>query len=283
MYLRSLLSLSSNTLNSLTKYPSILTYHALGEKGRLLPQVLSPLPSGPSVVTEKVDGTNVRLIVAYDGSYILGSREELLTVSGDLIPIPTLNIVRDMRERSERIASACSFWHTLAARQQTSLDPIRALLPERYVLVLYGELFGGNIGNAARNYTDNSSQTLFRLFDAWSLSADDFERKLHETPEQLSSWREGGDSRINGQPFYSEDQLSLLAQTLELPLTPRLMVNEPLPTDLEGVDAWLHRVLPASVISGKAAEGVVVRSPTRTHITKIRFEDYERTLRGKRR
>jgi len=46
-------------LNSLTKYPSILTYHALGDKGILQETVQVPF-DGRVIGTEKVDGTNRR-------------------------------------------------------------------------------------------------------------------------------------------------------------------------------------------------------------------------------
>ena len=48
-------------LNSATKYPSIPTYHALGERGMLLDEHASF--DGQSILaTEKVDGTNSRTI-----------------------------------------------------------------------------------------------------------------------------------------------------------------------------------------------------------------------------
>ena len=43
------------SLDSATKYPSIVTYHALGDKGRLT-EVLNVNFSGNVITTEKVDG-----------------------------------------------------------------------------------------------------------------------------------------------------------------------------------------------------------------------------------
>jgi hypothetical protein len=65
----------------MTKYPSIPTYHTLGEKGTLLEETVSF--EGEVILTEKVDGTNARIILLPDGSFILGSREELLYASLD--------------------------------------------------------------------------------------------------------------------------------------------------------------------------------------------------------
>ena len=44
-------------LNSITKYPSIPTYHKIGEKGVLEDEVVS-FGSDKIILTEKVDGTN---------------------------------------------------------------------------------------------------------------------------------------------------------------------------------------------------------------------------------
>ncbi|WP_236142941.1 RNA ligase family protein [Nostoc sp. CMAA1605] len=91
----SLRSCDLNKLNSLTKYPSIPTYHALGEKGKLLEETVTF--DGEVILTEKVDGTNSRIILLPDGNYVLGSREELLFAKGDLIGNPALGIVNSLK------------------------------------------------------------------------------------------------------------------------------------------------------------------------------------------
>ena len=58
-------------LNSMTKYPSILTYHALGDKGALQDTVQVSF-AGRVVGTEKVDGTNARLVFCPGGSASAG-------------------------------------------------------------------------------------------------------------------------------------------------------------------------------------------------------------------
>ena len=85
----SLWSCDLNKLNSMTKYPSIPTYHTLGDKGTLLEQTVSF--EGKVVLTEKVDGTNSRIILLPDVNFVLGSREELLFAKGDLIGNPALH------------------------------------------------------------------------------------------------------------------------------------------------------------------------------------------------
>lgn len=52
-----------------------------------------------------------------------------------------------------------------------------------------------------------------------------------------------------------------------------------LPT-LEGAFDYLRRWLPASLLQGvKAPEGLIARTPDRSVIRKLRFQDYERTFR----
>src|SRR5579859_7282712 len=89
-------------LNSATKYPSIVTYHALGAKG-LLTEERTEF-HGNVFLTEKVDGTNGRAILTPEGDWFIGSREELLTAKGDRIPNPALGIVAALRSTVERVA-----------------------------------------------------------------------------------------------------------------------------------------------------------------------------------
>lgn len=259
-------------INSATKYPSIPTYHVLGEKGRLKDEVQVDFPEGePVFVTEKIDGTNTRIICmgsAYP-SYILGSREELLHAAGDLIWNPSQGIVQTILEDqwSER---AC------AARETTPLRP--------GIQVFYGEVYGGKTTAAAKNYTGgDQTRSGFRVFDVahWP-SQEGFDAILGMEREAISLWRENG-----GQPFLSTEALQQRCGTpadpWHLPRVPEIMVEKP-PRSLQDTFAWLREVLPGPTLAALPGanpghpEGVVVRSADRKRIAKIRFEDYERTL-----
>ncbi|MEU7933598.1 RNA ligase family protein [Micromonospora echinofusca] len=129
-------------LNSLTKYPSIPTYHALDPRdGGLLAECVAF--TGPVTLTEKVDGTNARIVVLPDGAYLVGSREELLCARGDLIGNPALGIVDALRDVAERLSVAAT-----ADR----------------VTVFYLEVYGGRVTAASRQYTAER-QVGHRLFD----------------------------------------------------------------------------------------------------------------------
>lgn len=43
-------------INTLTKYPSILTLHRIGEKGRLTEELTTPIQGEVLYATEKIDG-----------------------------------------------------------------------------------------------------------------------------------------------------------------------------------------------------------------------------------
>src|SRR4051794_25742951 len=109
-------------LNSMTKYPSIPTYHPMGDRGVLGDEPLRF--EGRAIATEKVDGTNSRILLLPDGTYLIGSREELLYARGDLIGNPALGIVDAVRPVAERLV------------EEVRLPAIAAF---------YLETYGGNI------------------------------------------------------------------------------------------------------------------------------------------
>lgn len=247
-----------NKLNSATKYPSILTYHELGENDRLQDVIQVGFNKNESVIcTEKIDGVNARIIYFYDGSYFIGSREDLLTYSSDIIYNPSIGIVDTIREK---------FIPNLL---NTKL--------ENFVWVFYGEIYGGKIGRNGKNYT-SSGLTGFRLFDiSYFNSSYDLINFLENTSiEKISSWRDHG-----GQSFLNETPLQGIADQLNVPLVPRLPSAKPLPIDLAETLSWLTDMLPGKTNAaldgnGGMPEGVVIRNSDRSKIAKIRFGDYRR-------
>jgi len=241
-------------LNSLTKYPSIPTYHEMGDRGAL--KEGPPFEfEGDAVVTEKIDGTNSRVILLPDKTFIIGSREELLYAQGDLIGDATLGITEALKE----IATS-----------------IRNIVKWTSIVTFYFEVYGGKkVTQASKQYT--ASQTLgYRLFDV--VQTMDFEEVLSLPLEKISSWRQHG-----GQKFTNELTLAHLAKEHKLKLTPRIEAVSP-PREIEATLEYLREILPKSkaTLDRKAPgrpEGVVVRSPDRSQIAKLRFEDYEKTMR----
>lgn len=238
-------------LNSATKYPSIPTYHGLGQKGRLTDEVT--VFDGPVVITEKVDGTNARIVKDSTGDWFIGARENFLTAKGDRIYTVTENIVQTVGEIAEKL-----------------------IAPTDGYLVYFMEAYGGNIGAQAKQYTANKENFSYRLFDVAHIPSDILEWPL----ENIALWREQG-----GQEWLPEQELHLHSNAAGIPLTPRLGVlsGSDLPKSLIETQTWLtqnffHTQVGLDESAKGAAEGVVLRTLDRKTIAKARHVDYFRTL-----
>lgn len=247
-------------LNSATKYPSIETYHVLGEKGRLT-EDLGPFAGIDEdeeiVLTEKVDGTNFRIVVLPDGDYFIGMREELIYAKGDRIMPTALN-------SATRIARPFADY---IIGMQGEVSEIR---------VFFMEIYGSKIGGAAKNYTKGAEMGA-RMFDVAFIDP----AILDKTREEIASWRDHG-----GQRWATEATLQRGGEFFSIPVTPRLgtVKGAGLPQSTERMQEWLEQALPTTqvALSDNALnrpEGIVLRTKTRSVIAKARFEDYTRTLK----
>lgn len=269
-------------IDSLTKYPSILTYHNLGARGGLAEGLVEEMSfDGHEVlIYEKVDGTNARIIFVTDENgipidYILGSRRELLYANGDRIMNPALHLAESM-----------SFY----ANWLLHIPGI--ILKPNHVYVLYGELYGGELP-ARKNYTSHGEYGV-RFFDAWTMSLEDFEFFCNYDSLRIAAWREHG-----GQPFmniadfekllltisaedetYSGDMSNIIFK--RVPCV-KIIDGSKIPTDLKSTYEFLKEFENSkATLDGEAlakSEGVVVRTADRKRIRKLRFEDYRKTER----
>ena len=268
-------------LNSMTKYPSILTYHNLGERGSLVNSLVEDkkFQDNESVyVTEKIDGTNTRIILFTDTNsnifdYFFGSREELLYAKGDRVCIDKSGITTACSENMEIIQKAIED-RTIQMSNDGDEEPI--LLPNR-MYVLYGETYGGKI-NAHKQYTGHNAINM-RFFDAWCMTIDEALNYINTmTLDALASWRNNG-----GQPFMSVTRFDSLIENLNLTKVPyiQLVCGCEIPEDLQGVWDWMQQFSVSNATldaeGNGQAEGVVLRNVNRTLIRKIRFEDYQKT------
>lgn len=241
-------------LNSATKYPSILTYHEMGDRGRLTEKVQIEFPAAQKlIVTEKVDGTNARIVFLPTGprNYIIGSREEFLTAQGDLIQNPTYGIVK-------------------------TLDPIAARSGTLSYMIcsVFLEVYGGDLP-AAKQYS-NQKTLGSRLFDIAHVPLE----TLEQPRDKIAHWRDAG-----GQIFESEEELAQAIRILGIERVPMVGTVESLPTGIKDTYEWMKAYQKTLVDLGGGqgrSEGVVVRTADRKSIAKLRFEDYERTIGVKR-
>jgi hypothetical protein len=249
-----------SALNSMTKYPSIPTYHTLDPTNGNLIDGETVTFTGPVLGTEKVDGTNARIISLPDGNFVLGSREELLYAKGDLIGNPAQGIVAALRSAAETLA------------------PVE----DDVVRVHYVEVYGGKVTGASKQYTGHKAVS-FRLFDLAVIA--DYRVVLRQDPASVSAWRDGG-----GQSHLDEDSLVQTSVRDGFPLAPRLFQVDcaELPSELDKTRAFLDEHLPTTLCAlddgaGRKPEGIVLRSLNRTAIAKARLVDYDRTLRRRSR
>lgn len=253
-------------LNSATQYPSIKTYHAVGDRGRLSDEINVDFAGELFEVTEKIDGVNARIIADVVGAaHLVGSRTELLHHLGDVIYNPAEGIVDTLFPPG---------W-------QDSIPEL--LCNSSNYLVVFGEVYGAVTSTPGRKQYTSKGQSGFRIFDIASVPPEVLDWPI----ERIASWRDAG-----GQEFADAfERARLCAQLPQWPVVPLLAPSAhdmlhapaPLPVSISGTYAWLQEMCPFSgvgldLLAPAVPEGVIVRTADRAKIAKIRYEDYERTL-----
>lgn len=269
-------------LMSMVKYPSILTYHNLGERGTLLDSLVDNKDfNNQSVyITEKIDGTNSFMCFTTDvygriDDYFIGSRTEPLYFKGDrMIVNHSQHIADELKTIADEICDIFSYKHNYL--------PVVKSLWAYSLYVVFGETYGGKI-NGYKEY-GRTGKHGFRVFDIIEMPSCCAKEVLEMDIEHISTWRENGQ-----QPFVNVDRMVELCGGMEvLSIVPFLKVGisgDTIPSSIESVYDWLQQFKDSRAKLDDDglghAEGVVVRTFNRSLIRKIRFEDYQRTLRRK--
>ncbi|MEM8779794.1 MAG: RNA ligase family protein, partial [Cyanobacteria bacterium P01_G01_bin.49] len=177
----------------------------------------------------------------------------------DLIGNPALGIVDALKPKVEKIG-----W--------VSKDKIT---------VFYCEVYGGKITQASKQYT-GEKKVGYRLFDIVEIP--DYDSLLEKPIFEISKWRDH-----NGQSFVDESQLQEIAKDYRFELTPRVIecLSDEFPKKIEDTLMFLKKTLSKSLClldeTGRGQpEGLVVRTLDRSQIAKLRFQDYERTLKRRK-
>ncbi len=260
-------------INSATKYPSILTYHALGQKGGMTNELCEGVgfPADAIVeLTEKVDGTNSRMIIV-GNDFLLGVREELVYAKGD------------------RIKNSVIINPVLAGLD-TFLTNTEELFfaghgDENRVLVIFGESYGYKIQEGSKVYCSGSQKQSYRVFDIIQWTMDEFINIMESIPvASLSTWRDNGN-----QAFLNTNALAEFCKQNDIERTPIIatMQGMSIPVDAAETLEWMGKIIPVSKATLDSAsreenqkfarpEGLVIRTQDRSFIRKLRFQDYQK-------
>ena len=258
--------LTNPIFNSLTKYPSIQTFHKM-EKGILKDELTFPANESLEVyMTEKIDGSNIRFII-YNGDYLIGSRKEWIYAKGDRLI--SNEQVMYLKNYVEEVLKSYTF-------------------KKNILYCIYGEVHGTGI-QSWRNYTLSSQSYGFRIFDIWSMEKKDIENLLisMKSKDEVSNWREN-----NNQPWWNMNEMTKFiincCGLLEYAPFKLLCSIKRIPTDIEETYEFMRRFQHTDVNldrTGKQnakAEGIVIRTYDRSYIAKLRFEDYEKTFKKRK-
>ncbi|MBS1576503.1 MAG: RNA ligase family protein [Bacteroidetes bacterium] len=247
------LKFGKEKVNTLTKYSSILTLHQLGEKGRLKNELTTPINGEVMYATEKIDGTNAR-IICYGNEYLVGAREFILHHSNDLYFDNAQGIVEGLKSLNVRIPQT------------------------EKLTVIYGEFYGGKTTANSKWYGQDKNG--FRVFD---IAVYDDLSMLEMSQQEISKWRERETENgiVYGQHFLTRSEMESLFNDFEfVPLVDFELGDMSHRTILDNLKKFLPSTNVAlSENATKKAEGVVLRNENRSKIVKVRFEDYERSLR----
>lgn len=251
-------------LNSLTKYPSILTYHQLGQKGRLTEErIESSIFQDDDTIHcyEKIDGENSRIVFLCNGTdidYAIGSREDLLFAKGDRMKNPTGNIAAYFEPIAEQIAENLQGLHGL--------------------VVVYFESYGAKHTPKRQQYTSDNTQ-FGRLFDVFALKPDELDNLLDLSVSEIAAWRDNG-----GQPYFTCARRENFAKIHDLPTAPLLfsLTGAELPVTVQDTHTWLQQFkhTRVGINASGLSEGIIVRTKDRSTIAKIRMTNYVKTVQA---
>ena len=126
--------------------------------------------TGAIEVTEKIDGTNARIILPLGSAPLIGSRTELLHYLPEVIYNPAQGIVETLKTTAGHVAQVLVHG-----------------ADEDHLLVLFGEVFGGKTSSGAKNYSA-AGVTGFRLFGVAEIPVE----MLGWRRDKVARWRDAG-------------------------------------------------------------------------------------------
>lgn len=247
-------------LGTATAYPSIPTYHVIGERGMLGDETNVTFQPGEEVlITEKIDGANCRIVVMPGGGdFFIGTRDVFLYAKGDRLAnqVPVnLEMVRALVDPAEAAAAG---WRSPS------------------ILVVFCEVYGAaGIGARWGDYSGEKLGAGVRCFDVATVDPEVLDWKL----DRIAGWRERGGQRF--QPAWLTERGMYGIE--RVPYLKRVDGGA-IPSGREEAEQWMDELLPGTLAglgdggTGRA-EGIVARTADRSKIVKLRKAEYAKTKR----
>lgn len=261
-------------LNVMTKFPSIPHLHEYGDRGTVNMDALAVDPDEffPAYATEKIDGTNVRVCVSM-GRVFIGSRDNWVWAEGDSLSRPDMGIAD----------------HFL---QPPFLDSFLADLRDyQNTIVYYGELYGGGIGSAWKNYCQTDKWRCFKVFQIVLGRNNLIAEKLTDSSlklDQIAEMREDYKLRM---PFLFDiigdfnGIVDRMPSAFEGNRVPRLDLVQArdIPSTAAATVEFLRGLVPETLCALEdcepgPAEGIVLEGAN-GQLAKMKFAAYERTAK----
>jgi len=249
-------------LEAVTRWPSIKSYHKMDEHGRLIDELRFPEIAGEAVyATEKVDGSNVRVVVDSLLRVSVGTRNQLVMFRGEAAAQDSMGVVGALR----------GLPRSLSISGRPSPGHVRAY---------YGELYGGAI-NGHGHYTQDKTRMQWALF---AIADFDIEALSQLERAEIAARRR----LLTTDGVHAEGRLGEYVMIHgggeDSPTVPYLGRRHAPPATVAEAAEWLAHVLGpvtrAAIGDAKPGkpEGVVITGVESGLIAKLRVKDYEGAL-----
>lgn len=233
-------------LNGMTKYPSIYELHLLvrqGKKMKAFGERTNVLKNQMFDVTEKADGTNVRIIIHRNcWDIFIGGRNELLVYNKDLLFNDKDGIVKVLNNLIE------------PNKIETLMFSVNNLDQKNYeFLVLYGELIGEGIQKRGKKYGEKD----FRLFAVKGFIPEVIDSFLTTERNKWHFLRRSNEFNS----FLSFSEVSLMAKLLGVRIVPYFgRINIDKLSELKDIIEMLNIRVSSNINNNALSEGLVIHS-----------------------
>lgn len=257
-------------LNSITKYPSIPTYHKVSGRHILDDNAETQLGHDIYHITEKLDGINIRIIVKPGEDFFIGTRQELVYANGDRIYNDRLGIIKTVKH----------IGHQLMQLDKSAFED------NTCYVVVYGELIGGKVHKNSKQYTKDKETLSFMAFDMAMLDDEylyESDLQLDLGPDARSAFRE---ANYRKRCFVQQHVMMDACYQLGIGVVPNkgTVLKDNMPSTVAESKKWLidrTKFGTMALLDGTGegnAEGLIISDPRNQEAFKLRVQDYRRNI-----